>query len=190
MSIPKYFKFPMQFDAALLKRDLAAIQSAEWTPHFNQQYYEGDWSGVSLRSVGGKSDSIYPNPVAEEPYLDTAMLRKAPYVRDVLDEIKCEKESVRFLRLAAGAKIKEHKDYFIGIEDGTVRLHIPVITNPLIEFYLDGERVGMKEGELWYLDFGLKHRVENNSDQDRIHLVMDCTVNDWLLGHINKKEAS
>jgi Aspartyl/Asparaginyl beta-hydroxylase len=183
----KYLKFPVQFDAALLKRDLAAIQSAEWTPHFNQQYYEGDWSGVSLRSVGGKADSIYPNPFGEEPFLDTAMLGKAPYVREVLDFIECEKESVRFLRLAAGAKIKEHKDYFIGIEDGVVRLHIPVITNPLIEFYLDGKRVEMKEGELWYLDFGLKHRVENNSEVDRIHLVLDCKVNEWLLRFISKK---
>lgn len=184
----KYLKFPMTFDTALLKRDLAAVTAAEWTPHFNRQYYEGDWSGVSLRSVGGKGDAIYPNPAAAEPYLDTEMLARAPYVREVLEEIKCEKESVRFLRLAAGAKIKEHKDYFIGIEDGTVRLHIPVITNPLIEFYLDNERVDMIEGELWYLDFGLMHRVENNSEVDRIHLVLDCKVNEWLLGYIGKKQ--
>ncbi len=175
----------MQFEAARLQCDLEAITSGEWVPHFNQQYYEGDWSGVSLRSVGGKADAIYPNPVAAEPYLDTVMLARAPYVQKILDEIECEKESVRFLRLAAGAKIKEHKDYFIGIEDGIVRLHIPVITNPLIEFYLDGERVDMGEGELWYLDFGLKHRVENNSSRDRIHLVLDCKVNDWLLNFIN-----
>ncbi len=171
----------MSFDPALLKRDLAAIENGEWVPHFNQRYYEGDWSGVSLRSVGGKADVLYPNHISEEPYLDTEMLARAPYVREVLDRIQCEKESVRFLRLAAGAKIKEHRDYFIGIEDGVVRLHLPVITNPLIEFYLDNERVDMLEGELWYLDFGLKHRVENNSDQDRIHLVLDCKVNDWLL---------
>jgi quercetin dioxygenase-like cupin family protein len=182
--MPKIFKFPMLFDATLLKRDLDMISSGEWTPHFNQQYYEGDWSGVSLRSVGGKADAIYPNPAASEPYLDTEMLARAPYVQKVLDEIECEKESVRFLRLAAGAKIKEHKDYFIGIEDGTVRLHIPVITNPLIEFYLDNERVDMREGELWYLDFGLNHRVENKSALDRIHLVLDCKVNEWLLGFV------
>lgn len=177
----KYCKFPLLFDPSMLKRDLAAIRTADWTPHFNQQYYEGDWSGVSFRSVGGRTDSIYPDPAADEPYLDTAMLERAPYIREVLAQIECEKESVRFLRLAAGAKIKEHKDYFIGIKDGTVRLHLPVITNPLIEFYLDNERVEMKEGELWYLDFSLMHRVENNSDQDRIHLVLDCKVNEWLL---------
>jgi aspartyl/asparaginyl beta-hydroxylase len=184
----KYCKFPMRFDAERLRRDLAAIQNGEWVPHFNQRYYDGDWSGVSLRSVGGKADSIYPNPAAAEPYLDTEMLARAPYVREVLSAIKCEKESVRFLRLAAGAKIKEHMDYFIGINEGVVRLHLPVITNPLIEFYLDNERVDMLAGELWYLDFGLKHRVENNSPHDRIHLVMDCKVNDWLLEYVGKKQ--
>jgi quercetin dioxygenase-like cupin family protein len=39
----------------------------------------------------------------------------------------------------------------------------------------------MHEGELWYLDFSQKHRVENNGATDRIHLVMDCKVNDWLV---------
>lgn len=44
----------------------------------------------------------------------------------------------------------------------------------------------MREGELRYLDFYQKHRVENNSDLDRIHLVLDCKVNDWLVDFISK----
>ena len=83
--------------------------------------------------------------------------------------------------LGAGARIKEHKDYFMGFEEGVIRLHIPVLTNPNVEFYLANERVQMHEGELWYLDFSQKHRVENNSEEDRIHLVMDCKVNNWLV---------
>jgi hypothetical protein len=38
----------------------------------------------------------------------------------------------------------------------------------------------MKEGEYWYLDLGKPHRVENRSEQDRIHLVVDCVLNGWL----------
>ena len=26
-----------------------------------------------------------------------------------------------------------------------------------------------------------KHRVENNGDKDRIHLVIECKVNNWLV---------
>jgi hypothetical protein len=39
----------------------------------------------------------------------------------------------------------------------------------------------MFSGEYWYLDFTLPHRVANRSDRSRIHLVIDCVVNPWLL---------
>src|SRR5262249_16408914 len=53
-------------------------------------------------------------------------------------------------------------------------------TNPLVEFYLDGNRVMMEEGEAWYLDLNEKHAVINRGSEDRVHLVVDCVVNDWL----------
>ena len=180
-----YVKFPFQFDAALLKQDLARVAEDEWIRHFNQSNYEGNWSVASLRSNGGKTKQIYPDPHSTENFEDTAILARCAYVREVLEKIECEKEAVRFMLLAKGARIKEHKDYFMGFEDGVIRLHIPVRTNRQVEFYLNGERVQMHEGELWYLDFSQKHRVENNGNEDRIHLVIDCQVNDWLVKHIS-----
>jgi mannose-6-phosphate isomerase-like protein (cupin superfamily) len=61
-----------------------------------------------------------------------------------------------------------------------VRLHIPVVTNPEVEFVLNGVRVEMKEGECWYHNFNLPHRVANRGTVDRVHLVLDCVLNDWL----------
>lgn len=133
-----------------------------------------------MRSIGGHTKQIFPKHNAEEPYADTEILARCEYVQEILTKIECEKEAVRFMLLGAGAKIREHRDYFIGIEDGTIRLHIPVITNEKVEFYLDNEQIKMQEGELWYLDFYQNHRVENYSEEDRIHLVIDCKVNDWL----------
>jgi hypothetical protein len=49
-----------------------------------------------------------------------------------------------------------------------------------VSFFLAGERLLMNEGESWYLNFNLPHRVENRSCADRIHLVLDCVLNDWL----------
>ena len=179
-----YLKLPFQFDAARLRQDLALVAPDEWIKHFNQYNYEGNWSVVSLRSNGGRTKQIYPDPHSTEDFADTEILARCAYVREVLNRIECEKEAVRFMLLAPGARIKEHKDFFMGFDEGVIRLHIPVITNPQVEFYLDGERVPMREGELWYLDFSQKHRVENNGDSDRIHLVMDCKVNDWLIERI------
>ena len=57
---------------------------------------------------------------------------------------------------------------------------MPVITHDAGEFYLDQERIYLKEGECWYLNFNLPHSMINNSDIDRIHLVIDARVNDWV----------
>jgi hypothetical protein len=38
----------------------------------------------------------------------------------------------------------------------------------------------MQAGETWYLDFNLRHRVANGGPEPRVHLVLDCVVNDWV----------
>ena len=173
-------KLPFTFDPDRLKADVAALHADDWVPHFNTSYYEGDWSGVALRSVGGVARQLYPDPAAQEAFADTSILARCPYTQAVLATFACPLQSARFLRLAAGSHIREHRDYRLGFEDGEVRLHVPVSTNPAVAFFLNGERLHMREGECWYLNLNLPHRVENQSVTDRVHLVIDCTVNDWL----------
>ncbi|HEY0003430.1 MAG TPA: aspartyl/asparaginyl beta-hydroxylase domain-containing protein [Pyrinomonadaceae bacterium] len=180
-----HLKFPFIFDPLGLRADLEKISPDEWIPHFNRAYYEGEWSAAALRSIGGVSTQIYPDPAAQQPFADTQLLDRCPYLREVLQTFECPQQSVRLLRLRAGSSIREHKDYNLGFEDGEVRLHIPVRTDSAVEFFLAGERVLMNEGETWYLNFNLPHRVENRSTQDRVHLVIDCTVNDWLRGQFD-----
>jgi hypothetical protein len=38
----------------------------------------------------------------------------------------------------------------------------------------------MAAGEAWYLDLNLPHSVTNHGPTDRVNLVVDCVVNDWL----------
>lgn len=172
-------KLPFQFDAAQLQADLGRIVAREFVPHFNTAYYEGDWSVVPFRSVGGRADQIYPDPTAKT-FADTPLLARCPYIQHVLASFACPQQAVRFMRLKAGSSIKEHQDYMLEFEDGEVRVHIPVVTNPEVEFVLNGTRIEMKEGECWYHNFNLPHRVANRGATDRIHLVIDCVVNDWL----------
>jgi quercetin dioxygenase-like cupin family protein len=54
------------------------------------------------------------------------------------------------------------------------------VTDPRVGFFLGGERVPLGEGECWYMDFNLPHRVENDGDAARVHLVVDCVVNEWV----------
>lgn len=181
------FKLPLNFDKDALKEDLLKFSAEDWIPHFNTSYYEGDWSGIALRVAKNSPLALYPDPVADS-YEDSSMLARCDYVSEVLKSFKCELEVVRFLRLSAGAKILEHRDYKLAFEDGVARLHIPVVTNAQVEFFLDGQLLKMSEGETWYLNLNLKHRVNNFGTQDRVHLVLDCVVNDWLKDIINEQE--
>lgn len=183
-------KLVLAFDPAGLQSDLRGMLATEFIPHFNARYYEGDWSVAPLRSVGGRADHIYPDPTATHAFADTPLLDRCPHVRGALACLCCELQAVRFLKLQAGSVVKEHSDYNLGYEDGEVRLHIPVVTNPSVEFVLAGRRIVMYPGEVWYHNFNLPHRVANRGDTDRVHLVIDCFLNDWLRDLILSAEAA
>ena len=178
--IPDAVKLPLRFDAVRMQADLTRIMAGEFVPHFNQAGYQGDWSAVPLRSIGGRADHIYPDPTAKNAFADTPLLARCACIQEVLGSLPCPHQAIRFLRLKAGSVIKEHRDHELGFEDGEVRLHIPVITNPDVEFILNQVRILMNEGECWYLNVNRPHRVANHGTSDRIHLVIDCVVNDWL----------
>ncbi|HWA86219.1 MAG TPA: aspartyl/asparaginyl beta-hydroxylase domain-containing protein [Opitutus sp.] len=173
-------RLSVTFDPARLQADLDRIVATDFVPHFNTRYYQGDWSVVPLRSIGGRADQIFPDPSRKNDFADTLLLERCPYFREVLAYFRCPQQAVRLLRLKAGSIIKEHSDYDLGFEDGEVRLHIPVRTNPDLIFLLDGRRVIMREGECWYNNLSLRHSVENHGSTERVHLVIDCVVNDWL----------
>ena len=175
-----FLRISTRFDAGRLQSDLSQIMSDDYVHHFNTSYYTGDWSVVALRSVGGKSGQIYPDPTAKDAFADTPLLERCPYVREVLAHFRCPQQAVRFMRLRPGSVIREHRDLALGFADGEIRFHIPVRTNSEVEFLLEGRRIIMQEGECWYVDFTMKHSVANRGSTDRIHLVIDCVVNDWL----------
>jgi hypothetical protein len=180
MTVPDRVQLPISFDAGLLALDVASLTTTDWLPHFNTSYYEGDWSGVPLRSVGGRSDRLYPDPAASEPYADTEVLLRCPRIRGVLDVLRCELTSVRLLRLGPGARVREHRDYRLSHADGEVRLHVPVTTGPDADFILAGTPVHMAPGQCWYIDVTCPHQVTNAGWSERVHLVIDALVNDWL----------
>lgn len=175
-------KLPFRFDVAKMRAEVGSLAEDAWVGHYNARDYEGDWTGVALRAPEGRDGWLFPRPPGSGDYADTPTLGRLPYLAQVLTTFECPLENARLLRLHAGSSILEHTDNALGFEDGVARLHVPVITNPQVTFYLDGEPVPMGEGECWYLDFNRPHRVDNHSTQDRVHLVIDCVVDGWLAG--------
>ena len=168
------------FAAEVLLMEARDLPGESWLPHFNAAYYSGDWSGVALRAPGGRNQ-LYPDLVTNAPYADTPLLDACPRMREALASLRTEVTSARLLRLGPGAAIREHRDYQIGLEYGEIRLHIPLETNGDVTFVLGGTPLPMRPGECWYVDVTQPHHVENAGTEARIHLVIDCVTNTWLL---------
>ena len=142
-----------------------------------------------LRAVAGTSATLYSDPHTIESFAATKLLERCPNIAEFLKRFQCPLRAVRLLRLAAGSVIREHRDFDLGLADGLVRVHVPLRTNPDVVFFLDAHRMEMREGECWYLDLSLPHWVENRGASDRIHLVIDCEVNQWLAGLLSAAES-
>jgi Aspartyl/Asparaginyl beta-hydroxylase len=173
-------KLPLRFDAAQLQGDLAQAPSGEWANHYNEQDFGGLWQGAALRSATGTVGDINAGPAGHAEFANTPLLARCPYIARALAEFRCPLKSVRLLSLAPGSFIREHSDHALGYEDGEIRIHIPIRTNPGVEFYVCGERLLLEEGECYYINVNLPHRVNNRGAAARVHLVIDAEVNDWV----------
>jgi mannose-6-phosphate isomerase-like protein (cupin superfamily) len=177
--IISHARLPLPLNLQSVQSQVKAL-TLPWSAHFNTMHYEGEWNVLSLRAPGGDSKSILADALNNEAYLDTELMAACPAVKSLVDSLQCPVLSVRLLNLKSGAIIKPHRDHELAFEKGEARLHFPVFTNDKVEFYLEDERVHMQEGDCWYINANLMHRVANHGANDRIHLVIDCQVNDWL----------
>jgi hypothetical protein len=179
--LPDRVRLPLSFEPRLLADDLALYGEDEWINHVIRQNYEGGWSIVPLRGPAGETHPL--RMIAADPsarFADTRFLDRAPYLRKVLGSFPCPLKSARLMRLSPGSTIREHCDPGMEAGMGMVRLHIPVATGPLVEFLLNGRAVAMEPGSAWYLRLLDPHAVINRGAADRVHLVVDAEVDDWL----------
>ncbi|MGB0720807.1 MAG: aspartyl/asparaginyl beta-hydroxylase domain-containing protein [Gammaproteobacteria bacterium] len=171
-------KLPHRFDADALLSELSALRDADWSDHPNRNDYEGAWRSLALRSPSGRSADV--STASDDPgdYHDTDALRQSPALAAVLAALPGRVSSARLLSLTPGARIREHRDRGTCLWDGMARLHVPIQTDPRVDFRIGGERLDMRPGECWYLNANAPHSVHNGADIERVHLVVDCVVDD------------
>ena len=180
--LPDRLCLPVRFAPAPLVRDLEGLADDEWIAHFVTSNYEGHWTVIPLRGPAGARHPVrmmYSDPTARS-FEDTPVLGRVPAIRRVLEAFACPLQSVRLMRLAPGSLIKEHGDHDLGFEYGTVRIHVPITTNPAVDFRLNRVPLVMAPGSVWYLRLSDPHSVSNAGHTDRVHLVIDAAANDWL----------
>ncbi|WP_197454676.1 aspartyl/asparaginyl beta-hydroxylase domain-containing protein [Stieleria varia] len=187
--VPDRVRLDLSFDAGRLQDDLRKLESGDWIDHFVTQNYQGNWSVIPLRGPASATHPvmmIYSDPTCVD-FADTPYLAKSDYFQQVLQSIRCPLLAVRLMKLTSGSRIKEHRDHDLDLQSGTVRLHVPVVTNPDVDFRLNGIRVKLDAGSCWYLRLSDPHCVDNRGTSDRVHMVIDARVNDWLLTKLTVK---
>ena len=164
------------------------------------KYTKGkDWTAISLYGYGpNPTDILKPGVLKSSVQIDEKLqwtsLMEATNIQPVykvLENLPCEFERVRFMKLEAGRIIGRHSDKIdkdLGFDDGQIiRVHVPIRTNDDVVFSLfESSRAKvaheyrLKTGHYYYTDVTKPHAVRNMSDVDRIHLVVDCYANDSL----------
>lgn len=178
-ALPAYARLPQRFAIEPLLAALNELPTEVWSAHFNGSFYDGDWSGVSLLGPAEAHGALVPaQGQSVRPSIPSRW--HTPFWAALLAPIASPISSARLLRLGPGACIREHRDPDLGDPQGDVRLHIPILTHPAVEFVLDGQAIPMQPGEFWFLDLSRPHRVDNRSERARIHLVLDVARNAWL----------
>lgn len=184
-------RLPLDFEVAELIAEVCSVGSEPWRVHFNTGYHDGGWTGLVLQSARGNHETLYApvREVSPDSVAPTDAAARCPALMRTVVMFQCQVKAARVLRLAAGSVIREHNDPDLLWQDGEARLHIPLQTNADVAFYVDGQRVRMQVGECWYLDLSKPHRVHNRGTTDRLHLVLDCTVNQWLSDQVQRGTA-
>jgi aspartyl/asparaginyl beta-hydroxylase len=179
-------QLPLKFDAARLAADLNGMPEAWWHVHAGP-YHDGNWEAIALWAPNGQRTQQSSKGGA---FAATEALRSCDYIPEVIEAIPGRKNRVRFLKLRAGGQIFPHSDPLHQIDSGIVRIHIPVRTNPSVDFKVHGKRITMRAGEAWYVDVRFRHSVDNAGAEDRVHLVVDVVPNPELAKLFDRAESS
>ncbi|MEQ1512068.1 MAG: aspartyl/asparaginyl beta-hydroxylase domain-containing protein [Lysobacteraceae bacterium] len=160
-----FIQLPLLFDAEALAREIEALGESVWKPH--PQGFAGN-SMLPLLAVNGDPD----NEAFSGQMRPTPHLQRCPYMRQTLASFGATIGRTRLMRLAGQAEVARHADqgYYWAER---VRVHVPLVTQPTVQFECDGDAINMAAGECWIFDTWRQHRVLNDAVQSRIHLVCD-----------------
>ena len=161
----EFIRLPLSFDVDRMQAEVDAIGESEWRPH--PQGHPGN-SALPLTAVDG--DPLDDGVAG--PMLPTPQLARCEYLQQVLASFETVIGRSRLMRLAGESEATLHSDTNYYWAD-RVRIHVPVRTDPAIEFVCNGKSMHMGAGEAWIFDAWQLHNVLNPTGGARVHLVAD-----------------
>ena len=160
-----FFQLPLRFDADRLAAEVAQFTAAEWRPH--PQGHPGNSALPFIARHGNPLDDGVVGPMRPTPHL-----ARCDYLMQVMAALDVPLGRSRLMRLDARAEATPHIDLNYYWQQ-RVRVHIPVVTFPSVQFLCGDASTHMAPGECWIFDTWRLHNVLNPADAQRIHLVID-----------------
>ncbi|MFN3523570.1 MAG: aspartyl/asparaginyl beta-hydroxylase domain-containing protein [Phenylobacterium sp.] len=169
-----FLKLPLEVDTPRLLAEFAAIPPEAWGASHWDVHCSVDM--VLLRGgQNGRKDDFTTEAVANSPVLE-----RLPYIASLL-------APEGPLGGAVYAFIFRTKPYGITrqhVDDReawvrTVRIHIPLVTNPEAVLLSEGRSKHLEVGEAWTFDNQVIHSVSNGG-QSRVHMIIDVQPNPKL----------
>lgn len=163
-------------DTAAIREKVAQIPAERWAESDRRKIFNVHRNTQSLSLVHFE-DYKYDKPEYRDLYSELE-----DEIGPVVDYIARYYRNNGFIvramlaKLAAGGEIPKHKDAGFSLMN-CHRVHLPLVTNDKVDFFVGGETIHMRPGELWEIDNGSDHAVANNGGEDRIHLIVDWMPN-------------
>ncbi|WP_299793745.1 aspartyl/asparaginyl beta-hydroxylase domain-containing protein [uncultured Shewanella sp.] len=160
----EFYKLPLTFDIEQLEREVLQFEENEWAPH--HEHFKGN-SAIPLISVAGGFNNEFKGEMNQTP-----ALKRCSYIQQAIASFGEVIGRSRLMRLAPGCEVPLHSDINYHWHK-RVRVHIPIITDENVIFHCGDKQVHMAAGECWIFDSWKHHKVVNESDCLRVHLVVD-----------------
>ena len=119
----------------------------------------------------------------------TPVLQHLPSLIPLLAALDAPIGRTRMMRIVPGGEARAHVDLNRYWWDRH-RVHVPLRTDPSVEFLCGDARVHMSAGSAWVFDTWRQHNVINRSSAERIHLVIDTVGGEGLTALLDGGRAS
>lgn len=175
-----FIQLPLLFDAPRLAAEVAALGESVWMPH--PQGFPGN-SMLPLIAVNGDP----ANESFSGEMQATAHLLRCPTLMQTIAALGVTAGRSRLMRLSGHAEVTRHADQGYYWLD-RVRVHVPLVTQPTVRFECGDAQVNMAAGECWIFDTWRQHRVLNDAEDSRIHLVVDTVGGErfWSMAAVGR----
>jgi len=167
-----FVQLPLVFDAGLLAREIASVNETHWNTH--PLGFRGNSALALISPHGNPGDDDLAGPMGPTPWLNSC-----PYLMQVLSALGTTLGRSRLMKLAGQSEVIAHVDTNYYWRE-RMRVHIPITTTPDVRFQAGEAEVHMATGECWIFDTWRRHRVVNDNNRERIHLVVDTVGGDGL----------